>query len=44
VLFVLLMILIRTIGVIVRAPRVGAEIDFTELRRRHERVLDRARG
>lgn len=44
VLWVLLMILIRTIGVVVRAQEVGARIDFSEFGRRHERVLGRARG
>ena len=44
VLWVLLMILIRTIGVVVRAHRVGARIDFSGLLRRRQRtVLDRAR-
>ena len=43
-LWVMLMILIRTIGIVVPAQRVGAKIDFAELRRRHERVLGRARG
>jgi hypothetical protein len=41
VLWVLLMILIRTIGVVVRARRVGATINFSEFRRRHSRVLGR---
>jgi hypothetical protein len=41
VLWVSLMILIRTIGVMVRGHQVGAKVDFSELRRRHERVLDR---
>lgn len=41
VLWVSLMILIRTIGVIVRGYRVGAKVDFSEFRRRHERVLGR---
>ena len=34
VLWVALMILIRTVGVLLRAQRVGAKIDFSELRRR----------
>lgn len=42
--WVMLMILIRTIGVVVPAQRVGAKIDFTKLRRRHERVLGPALG
>ena len=41
VLWVALMILIRTIGVIIRGYRVGAKVDFSEFRRRHERVLGR---
>jgi amino acid permease len=41
VLWVALMILIRTVGVIVRGHRVGARVDFSEFRRRHERVLGR---
>jgi hypothetical protein len=44
VLWVLVMIVIRTVGVVVRAHRVGATIDFSEFRRRHERVLGRERG
>jgi hypothetical protein len=45
VLWVLMMIVIRTIGVLVRAHRVGAKIDFSELRRRRQRTaLGRARG
>lgn len=39
VLWVSLMILIRTIGVVVRGYGVGAKVDFSEFRRRHERVL-----
>jgi hypothetical protein len=43
VLWVLLMILIRTIGVVVRAQRVGAKIPFSGLLRRRQRtILDRA--
>ena len=38
VLWVLVMILIRTIGVVLRAQRIGAKIDWQEFRRRHERV------
>ena len=41
VLWVSLMILIRTVGVIVRGHRVGAKVDFSEFRRRHERVIGR---
>jgi hypothetical protein len=41
VLWVGLMILIRTIGVTARGVRAGAKIDFSEFRRRHERVLGR---
>lgn len=44
VVWVLLMILIRTIGVVIRARQVGATIDFSEFRRRQERVLGRVRG
>jgi hypothetical protein len=45
VLWVLVMILIRTIGVVVRAHRIGAKIDWQEFRRRHERVtVGRAGG
>jgi hypothetical protein len=44
VLWVLVMILSRTIGVFVRARNVGAKIDFSDLlRRRQGTVLDRAR-
>jgi xanthosine utilization system XapX-like protein len=42
VLWVSLMILIRTIGVSVRGYRIGAKFDFSEFRRRHERVLRRS--
>ena len=45
VLWVLVMIVIRTIGVIVRARRAGAKIDFSELRPRRQRaVIGRVRG
>jgi hypothetical protein len=40
----MLMILIRTVGVVIRAHQVGAKIDFSELRQRHQRpLLGRAR-
>jgi hypothetical protein len=38
------MILIRTIGVGARGYRIGAKVDFSEFRRRHERVLGRPSG
>jgi hypothetical protein len=44
VLWVSLMILIRTIGVMVRGYRVGAKVGFSEFRRRHARVLGRPSG
>lgn len=45
VLWVLLMIVIRTVGVIVRAQHAGARIDFSELgQRRERRVLSRVRS
>ena len=44
VLWVMVMILIRTIGVVFRAHQIGAKIDFSEFGRRHERVLGRVRG
>jgi hypothetical protein len=44
VLWALMMILIRTIGVLVRAQRVGAKIDFSEvLPRRRVGILGRTR-
>jgi hypothetical protein len=39
VLWVALMILIRTVGVVIRSRQVGATIDFSELRHRRERSL-----
>jgi hypothetical protein len=44
VLWVLVMIVIRTLGVVVRARHVGATVDFSEFARRHDRVLGRVRG
>ena len=45
VLWVLLMIVIRTIGVIARAQQIGAKIDFSELSHRRPRtILGRVRG
>jgi hypothetical protein len=44
VLWVALMIVIRTVGVIVRGYRVGAKVDFSEFGRRRERVLGRPSG
>ena len=41
VLWVMVMILIRTIGVVVRARRIDAKIDWAEFRRRHHRVVGR---
>ena len=41
VLWVSLMILIRTVGVTVRGYHIGAKLDFSEFRRRHERALGR---
>lgn len=44
VLWVMVMILIRTIRIAVRAHRIGAKIDWQELRHRHERVSARLGG
>jgi hypothetical protein len=38
VLWVMVMILIRTIGIVVRAHSIGAKIDWQELRGRHDRI------
>jgi hypothetical protein len=40
----MVMILIRTIRIAVRAHRIGAKIDWQELRHRHERVSARLGG